>query len=175
MTEGAPGGRALAPEPRTPQPKQHHGWAVALGGLLFAVLIALVTMNCGASRAAWYSGNQGRPSGVPADAVLCGGAEGSHYVWLKRADLRLSDGRVLPAFQISAWNGLTGDPTFIGTGIFVPVPAQGADDAGRPAALPTEAEILRSASFAGGELRFDFAGRRESGRIITLNMPATGQ
>ena len=174
MTQGTPGGPAPAHEPRALQPK-HHGRAVALGGLLFVVLTALVTINYSTSRAAWHSGYQGRPSGVPADAVLCGGAEGSHYVWLKRADLRLADGRVLPAFQISAWDGLTGDPAFIGTGLFVPILARDTGDANRPAALPTEAEILRSASFAGGELRFDFAGRREYGRIVTLDLPVTGQ
>ncbi|MBA4490229.1 hypothetical protein [Paracoccus sp. S1E-3] len=38
--------------------------------------------------------------------------------------------------------------------------------------LPAEVEILRSARFEGRELRFDFARRREFGRIIALDMPA---
>ena len=168
-------GRSPKVEPRDPRPKPYHGWALTLGVLLFAVLIALVAMNHGTPRMAQQVDDLMRPAGVPADAVFCAGRDGGHYVRLKRADLRLADGRHLPAYQVGAWHGLTGDPAFIGTGIFVSDPAMKVDASDHPPALPAETEILRSASFDGHELRFDYAGRRAFGRIIALDMPMAGQ
>jgi hypothetical protein len=158
-----------------PRVQQYHGWALMLGVLLFASLIALVAVNHGTPRVARQLDGLVRPARVPVDAVFCAGRDGGHYVSLKRADLRLADGRHLPAFQVGAWHGLTGDPAFIGTGIFVFDPVENVGTADQPPALPAEADILRSASFDGRELRFDYAGRREFGRIIALDMPAEGQ
>ena len=169
-----PAAGAPKAEPPGPRPKPYHGLPTALGGLLFVVLIGLVAMNCGTLRAAQQVDDLGRPAAVPADAVFCAGRDGGHYVSLKRADLHLIDGRRLPAFQVGAWHGLTGDPAFIGTGIFVSDPAMRVVDVAHPPALPAEGEILRSASFDGRELRFDYAGRRQFGRIIALDMPAMG-
>ncbi len=153
--------------------------ATLIGGVVLAVLLSLVAMNHATSRDAARLYGMQRPAGVPADAVLCAGKGGGVYVSLRRQDLVLADGRRLPAFKIGAWNSRDGQAAFLGTGIFVPDPEAAADAPARSSRAvmrtPSEAEILRRASFDGRELRFDLLGTQASGRIIPLDMLSTGE
>ena len=63
-----------------PRVQQYHGWALMLGVLLFASLIALVAVNHGTPRVARQLDGLVRPAGVPVDAVFCAGRDGGHYV-----------------------------------------------------------------------------------------------
>ncbi len=120
MRQAGPAAAPQNAQSRDPRPQSYHRWACALGVLLFAVLIALVAMNHGTMRVAGDRDDLGRPAGGPADAVFCAGRDGGRWVRLKEADLRLADGGALPAFNIGAWHGLTGDPVLAGTGISCP-------------------------------------------------------
>ena len=171
MTPAGPGPqeRDFPSEAARQTRRRQTGASVLIGLALLAVLLLLVSLNHGTARMSAGVMAPPRPAGVPVDAVLRDGAEGGYYIRLQRQDLRLADGRRLPAFQIGAWDSHTGEQVFVGAGIFV------LDrPSARPAAAlipPGEAEILRSASFDGRELRFDISGQPRGGRIIVLDVP----